>query len=719
MIGAAMLTPTLRSARMMRVCLTWLLALLPLAGLANPAVTPTGTAAVATAPATQESARIPIADFFRVSEFTNAKLSPDGKHVAMLTADKNDHLALSVFNLSTRTAKVLAQYADVDVGQFHWVNNRRLVYDVTERLRAMGERYEGSGLYAINIDGSAATKLVEREYVGNTAYLSPNNYFHSTIRQNDEHNDIWLIRPGKYGTDLVRLDSLTRVSTIEKVRPANSGTWLLDQDNRPRIVRSYNQGKATVWWKNPASAKWQVLYYFMPNDPNAIMPELIGADGRFYVTAPMGKDTRALYRYDLEKNRIEPDPVVTLDGYDFNGHLLFNDSNGKLLGIHYQTDAGGTLWFDSAWQAIQKKVDDRLPGQINLITPGNENSDSVLVHSYSDVNPGAIYLFDKKSAQLTLLGEARSWIKPGQMAPMDFVKYKARDGLMIPAYLTLPKGKKKHLPLIVLVHGGPYVRGQYWGWDPQVQFLASRGYAVLQPEFRGSAGYGYRHQQLGWKQWGLSMQDDITDGTKWLIEQGIADPQRICLAGGSYGGYAAMWGLIKEPKLYQCGISWIGVTDIRFLYSLNPDELSDYAEKFYLPEKVGDPKTDAIQLKETSVVENAARLKKPVMLAYGGADRTVPAAHGKRLKFELLGSNPDMEWIIYPQEGHGWRRLQTNLDFWGRVENFLAKHIAPPAATANPLPAAAARPEDTKLSTGSADQTTARPAPESKPVPAP
>jgi dipeptidyl aminopeptidase/acylaminoacyl peptidase len=257
------------------------------------------------------------------------------------------------------------------------------------------------------------------------------------------------------------------------------------------------------------------------------------------------------------------------------------------------------------------------------------------------------------------------------------VHYAARDGLQIPAYLTLPQGKSgKNLPLVVLVHDGPYFRGATWGWDPRVQFLASRGYAVLQPEFRGSAGFGFKHFQAGWKQWGLAMQDDIADGARWAIAQGIADPKRICIAGASYGGYATLMGLAKDPDLFRCGVEWVGVTDINLMFKSDwRNDLSEEWKQYGMPVLIGDPVKDAQQIKDTSPVNLASRIRQPLLMAYGGVDRRVPIAHGQNLRDALRPYNDKVEWIEYGEEGHGWRLVKNRLDFWTRVEKFLDANI--------------------------------------------
>jgi dipeptidyl aminopeptidase/acylaminoacyl peptidase len=229
--------------------------------------------------------------------------------------------------------------------------------------------------------------------------------------------------------------------------------------------------------------------------------------------------------------------------------------------------------------------------------------------------------------------------------------------------------------MVVLVHGGPWVRGVHFGWDRQVQFLASRGYAVLQPEYRGSRGYGDAHFKAGWKQWGQAMQDDVADAARWAIAKGVADGKRVCIAGASYGGYATLMGLIRNPELFRCGVDWVGVTDINLLYDLRFTNTSQDAKTYGLPTLIGDQKADAAMLKANSPLENASKITQPLLLAYGGKDRTVPIEHGRKFHDAVKRSNQRVEWIEYPQEGHGWAYQRTKLDFWTRVEKFLAENL--------------------------------------------
>jgi dipeptidyl aminopeptidase/acylaminoacyl peptidase len=306
----------------------------------------------------------------------------------------------------------------------------------------------------------------------------------------------------------------------------------------------------------------------------------------------------------------------------------------------------------------------------------------VLVESYSDTTPTTFLLFNTDTKDYRKIGSMRPRIKPDQMGHQQSLRYKARDGLEIPALLTLPPGvPAQKLPLVIMVHGGPFVHGNSWGWDAETQFLASRGYAVLEPAYRGSTGFGYNHFRAGWKQWGLAMQDDLADGAKWAIAKGIADPKRICIAGASYGGYAAMMGLVNDSDLYRCGINWAGVTDINLMYTgtwTNSGDISERYRQYGMPELVGDRVKDSAQLKATSPLLQASRIRQPVLLAYGGADRRVPIHHGKLFYDAIKQSNPDVEWIMYQSEGHGWNVRENQIDFWSRVEKFLNRNIGNP-----------------------------------------
>jgi dipeptidyl aminopeptidase/acylaminoacyl peptidase len=668
-----------------RAALGALTALSPLATTAAPDTT-------AAAPA---AARPPIADFFSNPEFSGALLSPSGKYLAVRMGRQGQRDALAVITLADNSVKGVGSFSDADIGRFDWVNDERLVFTATDRTVGQGDARYAPGLYAANRDGSKFIQLASRAgkpfitVGGGTAIhsreLLPWNTYLLGQRNSQDSEYVYVThrimdRPGQLDhVDLQRLNTLNGRYTSFG-RPGDSVSWLLDNNGEPRLTTTVDKGVSTIYYRDPADEqKWRKLvdYSTYTGGKGSFSPLAFGPDGTLYVVSHAGKDKSAVYTFNFATNKISDQPVVVLDGYDFRGKLIFGKN--KVLGVRRITDALDTTWLDDGMKAMQAKIDEMLPNTINLLTlPTRPESPWVLVESYSDRSPPRILLYNSDTQKLNLVGGSHPHIDPNHMGQESLVHYKARDGLDIPAWLTLPKGGGKNLPLVVLVHGGPYLRGSIWGWDPEVQFLASRGYAVLQPEFRGSTGFGAKHFRAGWKQWGLKMQDDIADGARWAVAQGTADAGRICIAGASYGGYATLMGLINDPGLYKCGIDWAGVTDINLLYDGHwnfTSDLPDAWKQYGMPTLVGDQVKDAEQLKATSPLLQAARIKQPLLLAYGGADMRVPLPHGTKFYQAVKQGNPNVEWIEYEEEGHGWALPKNRIDFWGRVEKFLDKNI--------------------------------------------
>jgi dipeptidyl aminopeptidase/acylaminoacyl peptidase len=650
-----------------------------------------GGATVQAEPAT---APLPPAEaFFNNPAFGDARLSPSAKYLAARSSAPGRHDFLAVIDLQANTPKVVAAYDDGDVGDFQWVNDERLVFDTRDKTLGPGDVRYAPGLYAVNRDGSNLVQLAERTGGGLVAgdplarKLLPWHTYLLRQRGAQESDFIYVQSPQFDTAMQVRYVNLLRLNTVTGKaqavpRPAGKVSgWMLDQNGEPRLATSFDEDMVTIHYRDPANGQWRKLASYRAyaaGAGDAINPLGFGADGTLYVEARGGKDTSSVYSFNLETGKINPSPLIVTTGYDFNGNLI--NGGGKLLGIQFTTDATSIEWFDTSMKAMQETVDKLLPATVNLISlPARPQAPWVLVRSYSDAIPLSFALYNTQTRQINKIADTRPGINPAQMGRQQFVRYKARDGLEIPALLTLPPGAKRSgLPLVVLVHGGPYVRGASWGWNRESQFLASRGYAVLEPEYRGSTGFGVRHFKAGWKQWGLAMQDDIADGARWTIAKGLVDPKRICIAGASYGGYATLMGLVNDPGLYKCGVDWVGVTDINLLYNGSWNFASDLGEewkKYGMPDMVGDQVKDAAQLKATSPLAQAARITQPVLMAYGGVDVRVPIYHGHKFYDAVTRTNKNVEWIEYPEEAHGWRLPKNNIDFWTRVERFLDKNI--------------------------------------------
>lgn len=626
------------------------------------------TAAALAAPAglrAQAGRPLPAELFFEGVSFTEAALSPSGTHVAVVRGTAEVRNALIVMELATGKLTPLARLGEQDIADVRWVNDTRLVFRAVDFRNAPTRSLWTPWLMAVNVDGSRYRVLNQERWV-----------WPLDVPARREGRMIPVARwEARDFGQLYWMDTQSpRIDAVE--HPPRANDWLLDGRGELRAVVTHRENRATLMHRADGS-DWRALqdadrYTGQLPEPVAVLP-----DGQLLVVSATGRDTQALYRFDPASGRRSEQPLLALDGFDARPHELVWRED-RLVGLRFITDAEVTVWLDPEMKALQAEVDQRLGATVNLLTPPQRgDAPHVLVEAYSDVHPARFFVWHRGDKQLTLLGQARPRVQPAQMATMDFVRYAARDGLSIPAYLTLPPGGvRKNLPLVVLVHGGPWVRGTTWGWNAEVQFLASRGYAVLQPEFRGSTGFGERHFRAGFKQWGLAMQDDLTDGARWAIAQGVADPKRVAIAGASYGGYAALMGLVKEPALFRCGVCWAGVSDIDLMYAAHWSDAPGVWKEHGMPQMIGDRVADAEQLRATSPLQQAARIRNPLLIAHGRLDQRVPIEHGRRLHAAVKAHNPDVEYVEYAEEGHGWADEETQLAWWRRVEAFLGRHLA-------------------------------------------
>jgi dipeptidyl aminopeptidase/acylaminoacyl peptidase len=646
--------------------------------LLTPAIAPFAWAEDATL-----SPALDIKGFFRSPQLSSLRLSPDGRNVAALREYK-DRINITVVNVATRKPLIVTSFTDGDVANLSWVNNDRLIFTMIDRERGGGDQV-GSGLFVIDRDSSNFKSLVERSLLSEGEKLLPaGSSLHSRAMVGGQPTDEVVVEvpsfqgKGRFASNLYRLNTLTGRSTLMTLGgPANAQSWVVDRANVARAATATFEDTTSVYLRDSEQAPWRVIFKFGPADPTAaVVPLAFDAAGKLYVSAYMGADTAAIYGYDLKTGRLEAQPVFAIKGFDVTGGLRFSPDGARLLGVDYDADRPSTYWIDEALAKTQAMVDQALPGQVNhLQVPLTPEGSPVLVASYSDRDPGRFLLLDRQSNKLEQIAQSRPWMPVDRMRPTSFMRYAARDGMSIPAQLTTPAGQGP-FPLVVLHYGGPWVRPIQWHWDPHVQFLVSRGYAVFMPAPRASTGFGAKLFKAGWKQWGLGMQDDVTDGVQQLIKDGIADPKRVCIAGASYGGYLTMMGLAKEPTMFRCGINWVGVTDPDFMFSVTWTDFNRAdAARFTLPLLIGDPEKDKEQFKRTSPVERAAEINQPVLMAYGGLDNRVPLINGEKMRSALAPHNKKVEWVVYPDEGHGWLKVANNVDFWTRVEKFLAENM--------------------------------------------
>ncbi len=654
-------------------------------------------AALAAGPAAAQAPLPPAADFFAAPSFSAIALSPDGGYLAARFADGTRRDALVVVDLATSKAKAVARFNDVDVGHVQWINDDALLFDTVDRQQAYGDRRFAPGLFTVSRDGKDFRQLAERtgprlvrmSAGGNPRALPWNTYMMDQPGAQD--SSFVYVRDAHFTGITYRFEDLLRLDTSNGnattiVRPGEVRSWLLDNTGAPRLAAGLDKGQRVFWLRDTATGAWRELTRSdaYVRRPGSYTPTGFGPDGTLYAIATLNGDFSALYTVDLATGALAPKPRVRLEGYDFRGYPVQNAD--QLLGVRYLGATWGTEWFDAGMKAVQADVDAALPATVNTITvPRRSNAQNVLVRAFSDRQPAVHYVYNKATHQLLHVGDSNERIVPAQMGRQKTVTYPARDGLNIPALLTLPPGTEQPAkqPMVVLVHDGPWTRGAIWGWHAEAQFLASRGYAVLQPDFRGSTGYGSRHFMAGLKEWGGRMQDDVADGARWAIAQGYADAGRICIAGEGYGGYSALMGLARDGDLFRCGVARAAFTDLVLMQGgswLHRDVLPEDYRDYGLPQLMGDAEQDAAKLQAASPLAQAARIRQPVLLAYSGKDLVVPLVHGTRLRKALQPHNPNVEWVEYDAESHGWTLRANQVDFWTRVEKFLARQLAPGAA---------------------------------------
>lgn len=625
---------------------------------------------------------IPVQDFFRLPDVSRPTLSPDGNYLAFL-ARSGSRLGLAVFDIEKRTSKMVAAFPDSDVVEHHWVNSSRLVFVTGNVFDAAGaaSAWRTGGLFAVGREGTDARRLALPLGDGRSLIVRP-RYTRVMATLPDGGDDIIVASNERDfdSSDVYRLNTKTaRKTLLSYDNPGDVQQWALDRDGTPRAAYASKGTQAKVFYRRDEKSPWVKWFDGDFREPAPWVTAVgyddaiigLGLRDRSAANQASSRQTSALLRFD-ERGQTQQ-VLAGRDDYDMT-QPVFDPVAKKLVGTTFVGERGGVVWLDESWASLQRQIDQSLPNAVNVFVPP-EQSRRMLVRSFSDRNPGTIYLYDFRSRKLEFLIDARPWLKSAQMAESRVVKFAARDELPLTALLTLPNtasgANQKNLPLIVIAHSGPWIPPVSWGWDAEAQFFASRGYAVIQPNFRGTTGMGLKHLLASFKQWGLAMQDDLADSVAWAVKLGIADPKRVCIYGASYGGYAALQALVRTPDLYQCAANFAGITDLQLFHSVTWSDLSDSDfHRHLLPVLVGDPDRDRAQLRATSPAQNADKIKAPVLLAYGGEDRRVPLIHGERMRDALERLGKPVEWMLRAEEGHGFVKLENRVDFYTRLEAF-------------------------------------------------
>lgn len=656
--------------------------------------------------APRASMPLPAETFFGPRQFGDVNLSPSGRWLAVTVQPAGERIGLAVYDLhGGQPPQEIVRFSDMDVGDVNWVGDDRLVFDLLNMQRGSADQRLGSGLFSVRRDGTELRHLILMQWWSN-----PQRGTQSSRRLDIEHDLVHVPLQQVPGAESVivhgprdqtmpdsdyvlkRLNIVTGdVKALNAAEPPGAVRWLFDAAGEPLLAEVRDDdGEATLHervvnstgepqrdWKTMARHKVLDAPWRLHSRDRA---------GRIYVTQRSGpRGERVLKRLDRTSNKPESEPLVAVPGFDFTGTLLQDRSPGgsdPLLGVRALTDAPTTVWLHAEMAAVQKAVDERLPGRTNtlLCSRCRDADRTVVVVSSSDRIPGEFWLWRGAADAPTAwrrIGVRHPAVDPRQMAELNFTHFKARDGLEIPLWVTLPQAQVAGpAPAVVLVHGGPWVRGGTWAWDAMPQFLASRGYVVIEPEFRGSTGYGAQLERAGDRQWGRAMQTDLADAVTWAVQRGLVDSTRVCIAGGSYGGYAALMGLATEGDIFRCGAAWAPVADLEWLLSSSDlDGLAGFSRTEFLPLRVADRNTSADGVRQISPLHQAERIRAPLLLAWGDEDTRTPPKQVKPLVSRLKSLGRPPEVVTYPGEGHGWLKLSTRLDFAKRLEAFLARSL--------------------------------------------
>jgi dipeptidyl aminopeptidase/acylaminoacyl peptidase len=599
---------------------------------------------------------IPLRDFFKNPDKVGYTISPGGKHIAFLAPYEN-RLNIFIQKIGTKDAKRLTNASDRDITNMLWGNDKTILY---LRDKAGDENFH---LFSVGVDGNNEKDLTPFEKVR----------CQITDELDDSETDI-LVELNKTNPevfDVYRLNFETGEMVMAAENPGNVSSWTTDHNGKIRIATTTDGVNTGIMYRSNESEPFKTV--LTTNFRDNLTPLFFTFDNKFiYAASNLGRDKMAIVKYDIE-NAKEIQLIYEHPDVDVS-RLNYSKKRKVLTTIVYTTWKRERKILDDEIKKVFERIEKELGSRYEIaITDLDDNEEKFIIRTYSDRSLGTNYLYDKTADKLTKISDISPWINEDEMAETKPIKYTSRDGLTINGYLTLPKDvHAKNLPVVVNPHGGPWARDN-WGFNPEIQFLANRGYAVLQMNFRGSIGFGRKFWELSFKQWGRKMQDDISDGVKWLIKQGIADPKRIAIYGGSYGGYATLAGLTFTPDLYTCGVDYVGVSNLFTFYKSIPPYWKPYLEMLF--EMVGNPQTDSQLLNEVSPVFHVDKIKAPLFIAQGRMDPRVNVNESDQMVEALKKRGIDVPYMVKDNEGHGFYNEENRFDFYGTMEQFLAKHL--------------------------------------------
>lgn len=618
------------------------------AALASCQDTPTETATAA-------PREYDLKDFFRNPQKSQYDISPNGAYFSYM-APWEGRMNIFIQKPGDTSGMRITSVTDRDIAGYGWANDNRILY-----LKDEGGN-ENFAIFGVNIDGTNPKAL--------TLFDSVTTRWIDDLDNLDDYILVALNKRDKRIFDPYRLNINTGELEMLAENPGNIQGWMTDHEGKLRLATTTDGVNTSLLYRQTEKDSWKTI--LTTNFKESVDPLFFTFDNRhIYASSNLGRDKSAIVRFNLETGR-EDSVLFAHPDVDVSG-LNYSRKRKVLVSISYTTDKRNRKFLDPDTEKWFTKIQQSLSGY-EIGTAGmNKDENKAILRTYSDRSMGAYYFYDISTDQLTKIEEVSPWMDENDMAEMKPVQYTSRDGLTINGYLTLPKGlEAKNLPVVINVHGGPWARDN-WGFNPEVQFMANRGLAVLQMNFRGSTGYGRAFWEASFQQWGQSMQNDVSDGVKWLVDQGIADPKRVAIYGGSYGGYATLAGLCYSPELYACGVDYVGVSNLFTFMQTIPPYWKPFLEMMY--EMVGHPEKDSALLAAYSPALHANKIQVPLFIAQGANDPRVNKAESDQMVEAMKSRGIAVEYLVKDNEGHGFRNEENRFEFYERMMAFLQQHI--------------------------------------------
>jgi dipeptidyl aminopeptidase/acylaminoacyl peptidase len=610
------------------------------------------------AAASLAQAKVPVEDFFRDPEFTSVSLSPTGEYITV-SVPQGDRTLLAAFKVADMSLVGKWDYgAKRHIDGVRWVNDERFFMFVTRKVGKFDFRVGTPDVYASNVDGSRRSDI-------------PNGGTYSLVDRLDEESNNILVQRSVESAFLSRMNVYSGEVRTVATAPVDSGAFVVGRDKAPRYVFGVNKDLSWRTLRRDGE-RWTEVLNGKQGEPRLIPLGFSDDEKHVYMSVGAKGGTAGIYAVDPATDERE---LLSTNANVVDNGLLWSGDGRHLLGVEYMDGTPTVDFIDTGHEEARTIAGlmKAFPEHMVSLSGTSRDGRRLLVRAYSDIDPGTYYLFDRDTGKAKFLLSSRDWIKPEEMSPMQPFSFIARDGTRVHGYITVPRGSSgKGLPLIMHPHGGPHGPRDAWGFNPEVQFLANRGYAVLQVNFRGSGGYGEDFERKGYRNWGTSMIDDMTDAVQWAVGEGIADPDRMCTYGASYGGYAALQSVVREPERYRCTIGYVGVYSLPLMTTDGDIPRSESGRAYLrrvLPEALAEQQAQ-------SAAFNADKIRVPVMLVHGERDERVPMSQYRALRSALVaaGRPPEVE-ILEAKEGHGFEELENNVRLYNAMEAFLDKHI--------------------------------------------